>query len=108
MKSKSEKISIGTIQFAVNAAEDSHLLSEHPLGSISRLISELLSQRLTFLGLESNPAKLIVSKPEEKTHKQLVYTSMLPMETVKKVLESRFFDYCLYGEINFENGFKIE
>jgi tetratricopeptide (TPR) repeat protein len=103
-----ESISIGTVQFAINAENDAHLVSEHPLGSISRLIAELLSQRLTFLGLSSDPAKLIVSKPEENTHKQLIYTSMLPLETVRKILENRYFDYCLYGEINFENGLKIE
>lgn len=104
----SEKISIGTVQFAVNADEDSHLLSEHPLGSISRLIAELLAQRLTYLGIDSGQAKLIVSKPEENTHKQLVYTSMLPVEILKRVLENQYFSYCLYGEMNFENGLKIE
>src|SRR5436190_22816417 len=101
MNNTLRNISIGTVQFAINAAENDHLLTEHPLGSISRLIAELLAQRFNYLGIDANVAKLIVSKPEENTTKQLIYTSMLPLETAKKILETRYFDYCLYGEINF-------
>ncbi len=102
------KISIGTVQFAINAENNPHIMFEHPLGSLSRLISELISYRLNYLGIESGLAKLIITKPEEKTTKQLIYTSMLPLETAKKILETRYFDYCLYGEINFSENLNVE
>ncbi|MEK7432508.1 MAG: tetratricopeptide repeat protein [Cyanobacteriota bacterium] len=101
-------ISIGTIQFAVNTEENSHLMAEHPIGSISRMIAEMLSEKLSFLGIISNTARLIVTKPNEINHKQVVYDSMLAIETAKKILKEEYFDYCLYGQINFKEVIEVE
>ncbi len=99
---------IGVIQFAVNIENNSHFLAEYPLGSISRMFAELISENLLYLGLNSDVASLIISKPEEKTHKQLMYTSILPIETVRKVFEGQYYDYLIFGEIKFENTLKVE
>ncbi|MFN8674288.1 MAG: hypothetical protein U0457_19670 [Candidatus Sericytochromatia bacterium] len=100
--------SIGTIQFAINTEENTHIISEHPVGSMSRMMAEMLSEKLSFLGINSSMAKLIVTKPEENTHKQIVYTNMLPIETAKKILLEQYFDYCLYGRINFSDILDVE
>lgn len=101
-------ISIGVVQFAVNTENNSHLLADNPLGSVSRMFAEIISENLLFLGIYSDIASLIISKPEEKTHKQLMYTSMLPIETVRKIFEGQYYDYLIFGEIKFENTFKVE
>lgn len=103
-----KNLTIGIIQFAVDASENSHLFSEHPLGSISRMMAEILSERLNYIGIYSSVAKLIVTKPEENTYKQLIYTDILPMETARKVFETENFDFLLYGKISFEKQLKIE
>jgi tetratricopeptide (TPR) repeat protein len=103
-----KKISIGTVQFAINTEESSHLLAEHPIGSISRMFSELLSENLSFLEVHSDTASLIISKPEENTTKQLIYTSMLPIETARKIFDSEYYDYLIFGELKFENILKVE
>lgn len=102
------KISIGTVQFAINTEQNSHMLAEHPLGSISRMFSELLSQNLSFIGFQSDNASLIISKPELNTTKQLIYTSMLPIETARKIFDERFYDYLIFGELKFETTLKAE
>lgn len=101
-------LSIGTIQFAVNTEEKPEIIADHPVGSISRMIAEIISDIFSYVGIKSSVAKLIISKPEEKTHKQLIYTSMLPIETAKKILEQEYFDYCLYGQIDFKELIEIE
>ncbi|MFN8577613.1 MAG: tetratricopeptide repeat protein [Candidatus Sericytochromatia bacterium] len=103
-----KNISIGTVQFAVNTEQNSHLLAEYPIGSISRMFSELISENLNFLGIQSDTASLIISKPEENTTKQLIYTSMLPIETARKIFETEYYDYLLFGELKFENLLKVE
>lgn len=103
-----KNISIGVVQFAVNTENNSHLLADNPLGSVSRMFAEIISENLLFLGVYSDIASLIISKPEEKTHKQLMYTSMLPIETVRKMFEGQYYDYLIFGEIKFENTFKVE
>lgn len=101
-------LSIGTIQFAVNTEDRPEIIAEHPVGSISRMLAEILSDIFYYVGIKSSVAKLIISKPEEKTHKQLIYTSMLPIETAKKILEHEYFDYCLYGQIDFKELTEVE
>ena len=101
-------ISIGVVQFAVNVENNSHFLAEYPVGSISRMFAELISENLLFLNIDSSIASLIISKPEENTHKQLTYTSMLPIETVRKIFEGQFYNYLIFGEIKFENTLKVE
>jgi len=101
------KISIGTVQFAVTDAENVHFLQNYPLGSISRWLPEFLSNIFVFLDFDSVVTKLMATNPE-KEEKNLIYTSMLPSETVQKILKQRHFDYFLYGEISFSENPKVE
>lgn len=101
-------ISIGTVQFAINTEQNSHIMADHPVGSISRMFTEIISQNLSYLGFQSDTASLIISKPELNINKQLIYTSILPIETARKIFDNRFYDYLIFGELKFENVLKVE
>lgn len=103
-----KELNIGVFQFSIDTSENTHLMSEYPLGSVSRMFAEIISEKLNFLGVKTSVAKLIVTKPEENTYKQLIYTDVLPVGTIKNVSTEEKFDFCIYGKIIFENGLKLE
>jgi tetratricopeptide (TPR) repeat protein len=103
-----KEINIGVVQFSIDTADNTHLMHEYPLGSIGRMFAEVISEKLNFLGIKTSITKLIVTKPEENTYKQLIYTDLLPVGTIKNISIEENFDYCIYGKIIFDKGLKLE